>query len=200
MANVSTTTNATSNTTTSTSSAAPTSTRGHDAATGGGMSATNIASGASTGAQSSLSTLVASKDVKNFTLAPPTVDVRGWNVTLSTGATVGVVDRIMLDSRDHAPRYLAVTPSDRKGHMLLPIGLGTLDREQKRVVLQHLKPELLKTLPLLTTNVVTRDIERSIFGVVKGAKITDQTMPQIYTDPLYDAARLFGGKAAPTGA
>ncbi len=70
----------------------------------------------------------------------------------------------------------------------------------KRVVLEHLKPEMLKTLPLLTSDVVTRDFERSIFGVVKGAKITDQTLPQIYTDPLYDASRLFGSKAAASGA
>lgn len=84
--------------------------------------------------------------------------------------------------------------------MLLPIGVGTLDREHKRVVLQHLKAEMLKTLPLLTSDVVTRDFERSVFGAVKGARITDQTLPQIYTDPLYDAARFFGAKAAPAGA
>ena len=176
----------TTNTTTNTSSAA--------SVTG----APNTAS--TTGANASLSTLIASKDVKSFSLTPPMVDVRGWSVTLSTGATVGTVDRIMLDRRDQQPRYLAVTPTSRKGHMLLPIGVGTLDREHKRVVLQHLKAEMLKTLPLLTSDVVTRDFERSVFGAVKGARITDQTLPQIYTDPLYDAARLFGAKAAPAGA
>ncbi|MEP7381052.1 MAG: PRC-barrel domain-containing protein [Gemmatimonadota bacterium] len=144
------------------------------------------------------STLLASRDVKDFTLAPPMVDVRGWNV-LSGGVKIGRVDRIMLDAREQKPRYLAVTPSDRKGHMLLPIGVGTLDRDRKQVLVQHLTPEMLKTLPMLTSDAVTRDFERSIFGAVKGAKITDQTLPQIYTDPMYDASRLFGSRVAPAG-
>jgi len=202
------TTNATSNTgkTANTSTTAAASRPAHDGANAGGMQNTKNTQNASTspgtsaGRQSENSTLVASRDVKDFTLTPPMVDVRGWNVALASGDTVGTVDRIMLDSRDHKPRYLAVSPTDRKGHMLLPIGAGAADRDHRRVVLRDIKPDVLKSLPLITNEVVTRDMERSIFGTVKGAKVTDQTVPQIYTDPLYDASRLFGSKGAPAGA
>lgn len=212
MANATNPTNATSNTgkTANTTSTAAATKPGHEGAKGGGMQNTQASNGAQqqgnvqgntpTSGTSSDSTLVASRDVKDFKLTPPMVDVRGWNVALSSGDTIGTVERIMLDSRDQKPRYLAVTPSDRKGHMLLPIGLGTVDRDHRRVVLREIKPEVLKSLPLLTNEVVTREMERSIFGTVKGAKITDQTVPQIYTDPLYDASRLFGGKGTHTSA
>lgn len=210
MANVTNPTNATSNTgkTANTTTTAAATKSGHEGAKAGGMQNTQRANttphgNSQTNAPSSgesESTLVASRDVKDFKLTPPMVDVRGWNVALSSGDTIGTVERIMLDSRDQKPRYLAVTPSDRKGHMLLPIGLGTVDRDHRRVVLRDIKPDVLKSLPLLTNERVTRDMERSIFGTVKGAKITDQTVQQIYTDPLYDASRLFGSKGAQTSA
>lgn len=177
----------------------------HEGATSGGMQQTKHAPHENAGANASSresenSTLIASRDAKDFKLTPPMVDVRGWNVALANGDTVGTVERIMLDSREHKPRYLAVTPTDRKGQMLLPIGVGTVDRDHRRVVLRDLEPDVLKSPPLITHEVITRDMERSIFGTVKGAKVTDQTVPQIYTDPLYDASRLFGSKGAPANA
>lgn len=211
MANATNPTNATSNTgkTANTTSTAAATKPGHEGAKGGGMQNTQASNGAQPqgNVQGNMpkggttdSTLVASRDVKDFTLTPPMVDVRGWNVALSGGDTIGTVERIMLDSRDQTPRYLAVTPSDRQGHMLLPIGLGTVDRDHRRIVLRDIKPEVLKSLPLLTNEVVTREMERSIFGTVKGTRITDQTVSQIYTDPLYDASRLFGSKGTHSSA
>ncbi|MBK6487473.1 MAG: PRC-barrel domain-containing protein [Gemmatimonadetes bacterium] len=137
------------------------------------------------------STLVSGKDVKAFNITPPMVDVRGWDVVNSTGAVVGTVDRIMLDTNDHKPRYLAVTPSDRKGHMLLPIGVGTLELAHKRIMLANLKPDMLKALPLLTSEVVTRDFERQVFSAISGKPVTEQALPQLYADPMFDATRLF---------
>ncbi len=99
MANINTTTNttnATSNTSASTSNMGNAGTANaagkssHDGGTSDAKSkatATPNATGkATSGTHSSDSTLVASKDVKSFTLTPPMVDVRGWTVISSTGS------------------------------------------------------------------------------------------------------------------
>lgn len=138
------------------------------------------------------SPLVAGRDVKDFQFTPPMVDVRGWDVMLSSGDKLGRVDRILLDTSERKPRYLAVTPSDRAGQLLVPIGLGSVQAEKKQVVLNNLKPETLRAIPLLKGEVITREYERELFGAVTGRKASEVTQPQWYADPLFDPTKMFG--------
>ena len=71
--------------------------------------------------------LIAGKDVKDFQLTAPMVDVRGWNVVGPTGQQIGTVDRIMLDRTEQKPRYLSVALPKTTEYLLLPIGLGSVE-------------------------------------------------------------------------
>lgn len=142
--------------------------------------------------QPNASPLVAGRDVKGFEFVPPMVDVRGWDVVMANGARLGTVDRILLDTTDKTPRYLAVTPVERTGSLLIPIGVGTLDQGKRQVVLHNLSPATLEKLPLVTDGAITRDVEREVFGAFTGRKASELTQPQWYADPLFDPGKLFG--------
>jgi len=144
--------------------------------------------------------LLAGRDVRDFTLAPPMMDIRGWTVLGPEGKPVGTIDRIMLDVPEEKPRYLSVTASGGVGHLLLPIGLGTLDRARKQVTFASLKVDTLKALPVLKDDVVTGEVERKVLGVVTGKPADTLTPQQWYKDPIFDATKLFGTKAAPATA
>ncbi|MBK8061181.1 MAG: PRC-barrel domain-containing protein [Gemmatimonadetes bacterium] len=106
------------------------------------------------------STLVAGRDVRGFRLTPPMFDVRGWDAMLDNGIKLGTVDRIMLDIVSKTPRYLAIKPTDRTGHLLVPIGFGRLEQAARQVVLNGLSPDALQKLPILTSEGVTTAFER----------------------------------------
>jgi len=157
---------------------------------------TNTIKQPTTPATVATSTLLAAKDVKDFKITSPMVDVRGWDVMGPGDVKLGSVDRIMLDSVEKKPRYLSVTLIDRQGqHMLLPIGLATVVPTRQQVMLSALTPEILRAIPLLGADVVTVDFERLLLGAVTGKKVTALTPEQWYADPVFDLTRMFGSKA-----
>lgn len=143
------------------------------------------------------STLVAGRDVEEFEVLPPMIDVRGWDVMLADGSKLGTVDRFMLHVADNKLRYLAITPVDQKGHLLVPVGVGTINLAAKQVVLSEVQPEHVHALPMMEKGAVTRDFEREVFGAVTGVHVSALPLPEAYEDPMYDAAELFGGKLKP---
>ena len=143
------------------------------------------------------STLVAGRDVEEFEVVPPMIDVRGWDVMLADGSKLGTVDRFMLHVADKKLRYLAVTPVDRAGHLLVPVGVGTVDLASKRVMLRDVHAEHIEALPTMGPGVVTRDFERQVFGAVTGVEVSELMLPEAYEDPMYDASELFGAKVKP---
>ncbi len=142
------------------------------------------------------STLVAGRDVRGFRLTPPMFDVRGWDAMLDNGIKLGTVDRIMLDIVSKTPRYLAIKPTDRTGHLLVPIGFGRLEQAARQVVLNGLSPDALQKLPILTSEGVTTAFERQVFSAVTGSQVSAVALPHLYADPLYDPMRLFQPPAA----
>ena len=160
----------------------------------------NVATGSATPVQNSAasptgqpldSTLVRAADVKGLTLTPPMKDVRGWNVTGPGKTVIGVVDAIMLDRTDQKPRYLTVTLSENRGKMLLPIGVGTADLSSQRVMLDDLKPEVLKALLTLTQERITPEFERKVVTAVTGVTDSAFTPSRWYARAEFDAANLF---------
>ena len=136
--------------------------------------------------------LIAGKDVKDFQLTAPMVDVRGWNVVGPTGQQIGTVDRIMLDRTEQKTRYLSVALPKTTEYLLLPIGLGSVDTTQKRITLDSLEPETLQALPVLKSKEVDADFEQRVFSALKGKQ--DKAVPasERYADPVFDPMKLFG--------
>lgn len=158
---------------------------------------TNNAANAPHSSGATASTLVAGRDVEEFEVVAPMIDVRGWDVVLGDGSKLGTVDRFMLHVADKTLRYLAVTPVGRAGHLLVPVGVGTVDLKSKSVVLSEVLPEHVHALPTMGTGAVTRDFERQVFGAVTGVDVRELPLPEAYEDPMYDASELFGAKVKP---
>ena len=97
----------------------------------------------------------------------------------------------MLETTSRTPRYLAVSPIDRTGRLLVPMEFGRLEETGRQVVLKGLSPDALQALPILTSETVTGDFERQVFSAVTGKQVTAIALPQLYADPLYDPMRLF---------
>lgn len=140
--------------------------------------------------------LIAGKDVKDFQITTPMVDVRGWNVVGPTGQVIGSVDRIMLDRSEQKPRYLSVALPKTTEYLLLPIGLGTIDQQQKRITLDTLTQDQLKALPVLRSQDVDVDFEHRVFTALKGKQDKALSASDRYSDPVFDPMKLFGSKPA----
>jgi hypothetical protein len=142
------------------------------------------------------STLIAGKDVKDFQITAPMIDVRGWDVLRSDGRKLGTVDRIMLDVNEKKPRYLSVALPQTMEYLLLPIGLGSIDASKKQIKLEKLSPETLNAMPVLTDKVVTSAFEQRIYGALTGKSADKLTASERYEDPAFDPTKLFGSKSA----
>ena len=143
------------------------------------------------------STLLAARDVKDFTFGPGLTDVRGWDVMGPGSTKLGTVDRIMLDKQDKKPRYLSVLLPDKRGHLLLPVGVGHANSATRQVSIDALTPDVLKSLPTLTQELVTVDHERQVVGAVAGPEASRGAPAQWYALPAFDPARLFGAPRKP---
>lgn len=136
-------------------------------------------------------TLVPAADVRTLTLAPPMQDVRGWDVTGPGAASLGTVDHILLDRAEGKPRYLTVLLPEARGRLLLPIGVATADTKAKQVMLDDMKPEVLKALPTLTEELITPEFEQTVVRAVTGDKEATYTPSRWYHHPAFDPAQLF---------
>lgn len=135
-------------------------------------------------------TLLAAREVKDFSLGAGLPDVRGWKVTGPAMRNIGTVDRIMLDSAEKKPRYLSVQLHEQKGSsVLFPIGVAVADAAQKHIALEGVGPEVLNALPNVSNAPITLDIERKIVQAFSGSKTTG-TASDWYGTPLFNSARM----------
>jgi len=129
----------------------------------------------------------------------PIVDVCGWEVVLADGSSLGVIDHYLFDEASNRPRYLAVAPVDREGHVLIPVGAGTLDPAHRRLRLKKQRADRLRSLPLLTSDTLTTEIECAVYEAVTGKRVSRVALPRLHGDPIFDATRLIGRPRRNTG-
>jgi hypothetical protein len=142
------------------------------------------------GRPSGQSTLVDVKEAGGIAMDRSLLDVRGWGVKGPDGDNLGNVDRIMLDSVEKKPRYLSVKHADRKGRLLLPVGVGTPDPSRKELKVDSLEPETVRSIPVLAGDVVSDDFERHVFSAVTGRTAQTLAAREWYEDPVFDPEKL----------
>jgi uncharacterized protein (TIGR02271 family) len=80
-------------------------------------------------------------------------DVRGWDVLAADGRRLGEVDQLLVDTSAMRVRYLDVDVdkelrgSDSDKHILVPIGYARLNENDKRVVVNELSAERVRSAP-----------------------------------------------------
>jgi uncharacterized protein (TIGR02271 family) len=97
-------------------------------------------------------------DSKDFDIAENEPDIRGWDVVLSDGTTIGEVEDLFIDTSTMKARYLDVELDrkalglDDKRHALVPIERADLDTDNKHVLLRGLDRQAVLQLQDLDVN------------------------------------------------
>ncbi len=92
---------------------------------------------------------------KEYKVADRHQDIRGWTLIGHSAAKIGRVEEFIVDTEAMKVRYLDVAlyqdilngESDR--HLLLPVGVATLDYDHKAVLVPTLDPQLALKIPPL---------------------------------------------------
>src|SRR4051812_44061193 len=103
--------------------------------------------------------------LRDFEVADDTPDPRGWTIFDGTGAVVGKVHDLIVDTVAMRTRYLDVELDkdvarlDDERHVLVPVGLARLDDDRDSVILGSLSAPRLAELPPFAHREIDREYE-----------------------------------------
>lgn len=138
-------------------------------------------------------------DRSDFEIVKDEPDIRGWDVKLASGHTVGEVEELILDAQDKKVRYMVISLHDvkeldlMKRKVLVPIGLAELDNKEDDVLIPRITAPQLMNLPEYEKDHLTPEVERQIcitlgrdFNKMAQAernKLAEQTRKKEVTEP-----------------
>ncbi len=120
-------------------------------------------------------------------------DIRGWEVITSDNTRLGKVNELIVDKRKNKIRYLDIDTAVPGRNYLVPIGLASLAREQKRVLVD-LNDDDLKNYPVYSGTEIDRDYENSLQNSLK-KNIQGEKNADYYSHKHYDDSRFFGSRS-----
>jgi hypothetical protein len=109
--------------------------------------------------------LVKLADLPDFEVAEGQPDVHGWEVVGRQAQVLGRVADLIVDPEIMKVRYLSVALSDwearhdAKPYRLIPIGLASLDREDKVVLLRNVDADVVRGYPAYNGGHIEHDFE-----------------------------------------
>lgn len=103
-----------------------------------------------------------------FEVAKNNPDVRGWTVIDLNGERIGKVDEFIVDTEAQKVRYLDVeldkdvAQTTGKGHILVPIGMARLHKNDDNVLVERLDRATVQHYPAYDGGTVSREYENSL--------------------------------------
>jgi uncharacterized protein (TIGR02271 family) len=101
-------------------------------------------------------------------------DIRGWDVLIDQGGTIGKVEELLFDEHSRRVRYLIVDVDDKNSgvnenrKVLVPIGLASLHEKNDDVMLDNVTMQQLRELPDYRTGDLTAGSESKVRNVLGG--------------------------------
>ena len=141
------------------------------------------------------------RDLTDFEVADDNPDVRGWAVRGGDGQALGIVFELIVEPEALKVRYLDVELdsrfhiNDHENHILLPIGVASLDTEGDNVFVPALNTESVLNYPLYTEIQVTRDYEEAMLRALGVAPLAPDN--QFYDRDSYDAGSFYRRRPTP---
>ncbi len=139
--------------------------------------------------------------VKDFEIADKNPDVRGWDILGNDGEKFGTVHELIIDTHAMKVRYLDVdinkkllNDNSEAFHILVPIGVAILNRDDKNVIAPQLNLDSLKDYPVYRREpvYVLRDYERSVRDFYAGEEHgSHRYNPDFYEDQYYNESNVF---------
>ena len=105
------------------------------------------------------------RDLTDFEVADGNPDVRGWAVRGGDGQALGIVHELIVEPEELKVRYLDVELDARfqineyENHILLPIGVASLDADDDNVFVPALNAESVLAYPPYVEIQITREYE-----------------------------------------
>ena len=140
------------------------------------------------------------RDLTEFEVADDNPDVRGWTVRGSDGQALGTVFELVVDPEALKVRYLDVELDSRfqineyENHILLPIGVASLDADGDNVFVPALNAESVLNYPPYLEIQITRDYEEAMLRAL--GREPAPANPQFYDQDSYDTGRFYTRRAA----
>ena len=135
------------------------------------------------------------RDLTDFEVADGNPDVRGWTVRGNDGHALGVVHELIVEPEALKVRYLDVELDARfkrgrhENHILLPIGVASLDTDGDNVFVPALNTETVQAYPPYSEIQITRDYEEAMLRALGIGPAVDND--QFYERDSYDAGAFY---------
>ncbi len=140
-------------------------------------------------------------EVKDFEIADEHPDIRGWDILGNDGVKFGKVKELIIDTKAMKVRYLDVDINEKYTadhqedlHILIPVGVAILNKDDKNVIIPQLNTDNLANYPVYRREpvYVLRDYERSVRDFYAGEHHTDYRYdPEFYEDKYYNDSSIF---------
>ena len=140
------------------------------------------------------------RDLTDFEVADGNPDVRGWTVRGSDGQALGSVFELIVEPEAMKVRYLDVELDPRfhineyENHILLPIGVASLDAEDDNVFVPALNSESVLNYPPYVETQITREYEEAMLRTLGIG--TDATNPRFYEQESFDTDGFYRRRAS----
>ena len=135
-------------------------------------------------------------DLTDFEVADDNPDVRGWTVRGNDGQALGTVFELIVDPEILKVRYLDIELDTRfqikeyENHILLPIGVASLDADGDNVFVPALNAESVLHYPPYVEIQVTRTYETAMMRALGLKPVPDG---DFYGTPVHDATAFYRG-------
>ncbi|ALW84014.1 hypothetical protein AUC43_02210 [Hymenobacter sedentarius] len=139
------------------------------------------------------------RDLTDFEVADGNPDVRGWAVRGGDGQALGVVHELIVEPQALKVRYLDIELHDRfkrgkhENHILLPIGVASLDTDGDNVFVPALTADTIPNYPPYSEIQITRDYEEAMLRALGIAPAVGNN--QFYDRDSYDAGAFYRRRA-----
>ncbi|WP_052732663.1 PRC-barrel domain-containing protein [Hymenobacter terrenus] len=139
------------------------------------------------------------RDLTDFEVADGNPDVRGWTLRGGDGQTLGIVHELIVEPEALKVRYLDVELDSRfqiskyENHILLPIGVASLDTEGDNVFVPALNAETVLSYPPYHEIQITREYETAMMRALGLEPVPDG---DFYGSPAHDANAFYRRRPA----
>jgi stress response protein YsnF len=142
----------------------------------------------------------------DFEIVDGQPDIKGWEVKDAIGGDLGEVDELIFDRVSRKVRYIVVDLDEndlnlKSRKVLVPIGLVTLDEDDKEVVLPESEARHLYALPEYEKGRITPALESGIRNTLTGLGLAaagtaayDQHPEGFYDHKHFDDTRFYAGR------
>jgi len=140
------------------------------------------------------------RDLTDFEVADGNPDVRGWTVRGGDGQALGTVYELIVEPEAMKVRYLDVELDGRfhinehENHILLPIGVASLDADDDNVFVPSLTAESVLNYPPYVEIQITRAYEEAMLRAL--GQESGASHPRFYEQESFDTDSFYSRRRA----